>query len=45
MAACLGSHLGLRAQGMALQWAMLVPAMVGAALLTALEWRFTHSLA
>jgi hypothetical protein len=30
---------------MALQWAMLVPAMVGAALLTALEWRFTHSLA
>jgi hypothetical protein len=32
----------LRAQGMALQWAMLVPAMVGAALVTALEWRFPH---
>jgi hypothetical protein len=45
MATCLRSYLGLRAQRMALQWAMLVPTMVGAALVTALEWRFPHSLA
>jgi sterol desaturase/sphingolipid hydroxylase (fatty acid hydroxylase superfamily) len=42
MAACLGLYLGLRAQGMALQWAMLVPAMVGAALVTLLECRLPH---
>jgi betaine-aldehyde dehydrogenase len=34
MAVCLGLYLGLRAQGVALQWAMLVPTMVGAALVT-----------
>jgi hypothetical protein len=37
MTVCLGLYLGLQAQGMALQLAMLVPAMVGAALVTALE--------
>jgi sterol desaturase/sphingolipid hydroxylase (fatty acid hydroxylase superfamily) len=45
MTVCLGVYLGLQAQGMALPWAMILPACLGAALVTALEWRFPHRLA
>ncbi len=42
MAFCLGLYHALHTQGVALPWAMYVPAFVGAALVTALEWRFPH---
>ena len=45
MTLCVGLYLGLQAQGMALQWAMLLPACLDTALVTVLERRFTLRLA
>jgi sterol desaturase/sphingolipid hydroxylase (fatty acid hydroxylase superfamily) len=42
MVFCLGLYHALHTQGIGLQWAMLVPALVGALLVTGLEWRFPH---
>lgn len=42
MAFCLGLYHALHTQGVALPWAMYVPAFAGAALVTGLEWRFPH---
>ena len=42
MAFCLGLYHALRMAGVALPWAMYVPAFAGAALVTGLEWRFPH---
>ena len=42
MAFCLGLYHALHTQGIALPWAMYVPAFAGAALVTGLEWRFPH---
>jgi len=42
MAFCLGLYHALHTQGVALPWAMYVPAFVGAALVTGSEWRFPH---
>ncbi len=42
MVFCLGLYHALHTQGIGLQWAMLVPALVAALLVTGLEWRFPH---
>lgn len=42
MAFCIGLYHALHLQGVALPWAMYVPAIAGAALVTWLEWRFPH---
>lgn len=42
MAFCVGLYHALHTQGLALPWAMYVPAFAGAALVTGLEWRFPH---
>ncbi|MFP5407729.1 MAG: GH3 auxin-responsive promoter family protein [Gammaproteobacteria bacterium] len=42
MAFCVGLYHALHMQGVALPWAMYVPAFAGAALVTGLEWRFPH---
>jgi sterol desaturase/sphingolipid hydroxylase (fatty acid hydroxylase superfamily) len=42
MAFCLGLYHALRTQGIALPWAMYVPAVAGAALVTMLELNFPH---
>lgn len=42
MAFCLGLYHTLHTQGVALPWAMYVPAFVGATLVTGFEWRFPH---
>ncbi|MBS1185743.1 MAG: conserved rane protein of unknown function, partial [Proteobacteria bacterium] len=45
MVFCLGLYHALHTRGIALPWAMYLPAFAGAALVTILEWRFPHRLA
>jgi sterol desaturase/sphingolipid hydroxylase (fatty acid hydroxylase superfamily) len=42
MAGCLALYFALHAQDMPQPWAMYLPALAGAALVTGLEWRFPH---
>lgn len=45
MGLCIALFLSLSASDVPLPWAMYLPAFVGAALVTALEWRFPHRVA
>ena len=42
MGLCIALYFGLRATDVPLPWAMYLPAFVGAALVTVLEWRVPH---